>query len=225
LSQEEDFLRKETSLKQHLFKDATSAVANNIGFPFSLTKISQNHRDAKSVLTLLSDWHILLPCQQKSFSNTTTFHPKVYLYDVGLTKFLRESSLPSLSIIETIDSAQRTSLGGLLENAVYLNLLTGKGFLNNISGWKKNNKNASEIDFIIKTDNASIPLEVKAAKKIHEQYLNPIFEYLNLSQQKIGFITSCDLPFKKNKEKLTIFNIPIYLCETKLLHKLSAVIS
>ncbi|MDR2337971.1 MAG: AAA family ATPase [Deltaproteobacteria bacterium] len=213
LSQEEDFLRKELEIKHHLFKDATLAVANNLGFSFSLTRITHNHRDAKSVLSLLADWHILLICQQRSLTNTSAFHPKVYLYDIGLAKYLRGVVAPNLTLSHTTNEIQRNTLGGLIENAVYLNLLSGKGFLNEVCGWKKNSNSSLEIDFVIRIGSATVPLEIKAAKKIHSKYLSSSLEYLTLSDQQTGFLVSSALPAVFQVGKQRIINLPVYTCE------------
>jgi len=69
LSQEEDFTRKENGLKAHLFRDGTRAVAELLGQPFSLTRISPNHRDGKTTLETLCEWLIAYKCDQKNIES------------------------------------------------------------------------------------------------------------------------------------------------------------
>jgi predicted AAA+ superfamily ATPase len=112
LSQEDDFYRKEKMLKPDLFRKAVGSVSNLLGFPFVLSRISHNHREASTVFALLKKWHLAIACEQKSFAATTEFHPKAYLYDIGLARALRETSLPQLSLIDTALPDLRTALGG-----------------------------------------------------------------------------------------------------------------
>ncbi len=211
LSQAEDFQRKQPAVKQHLFGSAIQGVANTLGFPFSLSRISNNHRDAKKILELLAAWHLVLPCSQRSVSITSTkSHPKYYLYDIGLARQLRETTTPSLSIIETINSSLRTGLGGLIENVVYLDLVRGKGFLQDTNGWKSSPKRPVEVDFIHKTGEQAIPIEVKAATKVSSKYHSSILEYLRQSGGKLGILATA-APFSVVQTgEVKIINWPVY---------------
>lgn len=220
-SQQDDFNRKETSLKNHLFEDAMKAVANTIGYPLSLNRISNNYRDAKSALSIMESWHLILSCKQLSFSQTSNnFHPKCYLYDIGLTKQLRETVLPPLSLVDTVSPVLRTSLGGLIENAIYLNLLSGTGFLQDISGWRQGVKSQQEIDFVMRFEDRSIPIEVKASIRTHQAHCKSLLKYLEESSETLGILISA-APFAVKKEAgKTIILLPVYYASRQAIENL-----
>ena len=214
LSQQEDFYRKEFSLKHHLFEDAMKAVANTVGHPFSLTRITNNHRDAKSVLEIMEQWHLILKCEQRSrISASRNFHPKLYLYDVGLLRQLRDTVLPSVKVLSKTSSVLRSELGGVVENALYLSLLSGKGFLQNITGWKKGPKYQVEVDFIYQIGERRIPIEVKASLRLHKRHYSSIIEYLKQCEMTLGILVS-GAPYSEYLiDELRIINIPFYFAD------------
>lgn len=212
ISQKDDFHRKETGLKHHLFEATVRAVARNLGSPFKLTSISDNHRDAKQALSQLSQWHIVLLCEQHGMNPTSHYSPKTYLYDVGLAKQLRESVLPELSTGKTEGPLLRNALGGLVENAVFVSLLSGKGFLSPPTGWKKDPKNPVEVDFILNSGANPLPIEVKAARKFNQRFGASLMEYLRLTGLKRGVLVSA-APYRVEKiQDFEIINLPLYYC-------------
>ena len=124
-------------MKNNLFIDAIKAVSGNIGYPFKKTHISRNDYDASAVLSLLKQWYIILEIAQKGSAQTEiNFHPKEYLYDLGVLRMFRELTIPKISAVNTLNEKLRIPLGGLIENAILLNMLEGKGGFYEISGWK-----------------------------------------------------------------------------------------
>jgi predicted AAA+ superfamily ATPase len=219
ISQKDDFYRKVQGLKSHLFEATVKAVARNLASPFKLTSITDNHRDAKSALEQLALWHIVLLCEQHGMSPTSHYAPKAYLYDVGLAKAMRESSLPHLSLEETTDQSLRTALGGLVENAVYLSLLSGKGFLQAPTGWKKDPKNPVEVDFIYKNHKTTLPIEVKASRRSHQKFTSSLVDYLHINGLKKGMLVSA-APFKVDIiEHLEIVHLPVYYAVNHIISK------
>lgn len=217
LSQKDDFQRKEKKLKSHLFIDGTKAVADLVGFPFNLSRISNNHRDAKNTLEILNDWLISYRCEQRGSSPTTVSHPKVYLYDIGILKDIRESVLPNLSLADKQGAELRTSLGGLIENAIYLSFQTGKGFLNEVNGWRKTSGVNVEVDFVIKLAQNTIPIEVKASQNISKKYFNTILTYLNFTKQNLGVLVSA-APYQKVVfDEMVIHQVPVYACSWEVI--------
>jgi hypothetical protein len=210
LSQQDDFYRKEPNLKPHLFKDGTQAVSDLLGLPFSLTRISPNHRDARATLETLNEWLITYSCQQKALATTSEPRPKVYLYDIGLARQLRETSLPTSSLLKTKDSMLRNALGGLVENAIYLDAQQGKGFLNDISGWRNSPRNPVEVDFIIKASDRSIPVEVKCSETLDQRHFSSIKIYLERTKNSLGILVST-APYQEilYKEGI-IINLSLY---------------
>jgi predicted AAA+ superfamily ATPase len=122
LAQEDDFVQKTFLQKRHLFQSALRGIANHIGTSSHYSHISDKTYEAKEIVRQLERWHLVNTIEQKGVSTTTAFHPKRYLYDIGICQLLRGHPFPSLSLISTIDKALRTPLGGLFENIVLLSL-------------------------------------------------------------------------------------------------------
>ena len=234
-SQQDDFQRKESHLKNNLFLDAIKAVSNGVGYPFKKTHISKNDYDASAVLALLKQWYIVLEVAQKGSATTQdNFHPKEYLYDLGILKILRETVIPKISAVKTLNEKLRSPLGGLIENAVLLNMLEGKGGFYEINGWK--NRSNKEIDFIypseqseregeaptalplegatrapIKDSENISPIEVKASLNVTNRHAKNLIQYLLEHDLKTGLLISLDKPKRMNLRGLNIINIPAYL--------------
>lgn len=223
LSQQDDFYRKQPAIKSHLFDDAITAIARSVGLPFSLTNVTQNHRDAKEIMTLLEAWHLALCCRQESLTPTTTsFHPKYYLYDVGLIKQLRESVQPKLSLKGTTAPTLRTNLGGLVEAAIFLSLQNGKGFLDSVVGWKKGPKHQIEVDFVIKSRGNPIPIEVKVARRFGPQHGTNVRHFLREAGLQTGIVVST-APFEKAvQDELSVINVPVYLAEPDFIREIAS---
>jgi predicted AAA+ superfamily ATPase len=77
-----------------------------------------------------------------------------------------------------------------MENAILLSLLGGKGFLKDVSGWKKGAHSSLEVDFVIKESGLTMPLEVKASLKHNPRASTAVETYLALTQQKLGMVVS-----------------------------------
>lgn len=218
ISQKDDFYRKVEGVKSHLFEATVKAVARNLASPFKLTSITDNHRDAKLAFEQLALWHIVLLCDQHGVSPTSTYAPKAYLYDVGLAKAMRESSLPKIFLEETTDQSLRTALGGLVENAVYLSLLSGKGFLHAPTGWKKDPKNPVEVDFIYKASKTVLPIEVKASRRSHKKFTSSLFDYLRIHGLRKGVLVSA-APFKiESVDGIEIVHLPVYYALSSIIN-------
>lgn len=218
-SQQDDFQRKETNIKHNLFLDAIRAVSGNIGYPFKKTLISRNDYDASAVLSLLKQWYIILEIAQKSSAHVgTSFHPKEYLYDLGMLRIFREVTIPRISATNTLHEKLRIPLGGLIENAILLNMLEGKGGFYEINGWK--NKLDKEVDFIYKDMEKTLPIEVKASLKITNRHAKNLVHYLSEHKLKIGLLISLDKPKKIKMQGFHIMNIPAYLFSQDMVHQL-----
>lgn len=144
---------------------------------------------------------------------TQKFAPKRYLYDLGVLRLVRETVLPKLSVIHTLDERLRTPIGGLIENAVLLQLLAGSGGLRLLSGWKKNHKEPIEVDFVIKREGVPTPVEVKATLKANNRHCKNIVHYCNLLGLKHGVSLSLDRCQTFKIDNVTINSYPAYLTE------------
>ncbi len=208
-SQREDFLRKE-SLKTNLFLDGLKGVANHIGQTSKFSHIFSNSYEAKKIITKLIEWFLVIEVDQKGIIPTQHFLPKRYLYDIGVLRLLRDTAIPNISVIHTTDEMLRTPLGGLIENAVLLELLQTQHGYHSITSWKKNNKENIEVDFILNTGHLTIPIEVKACLKATERHCKNIVHYLKTFKLETGYLISLD----KKKEFIIdgkkIINLPAY---------------
>ena len=225
LAQEDDFIRKESRISQHLYRRAIETTANSLPSPFTLKKVSDKYDEASSTVNILTKWHLLLSCQQKSHAGASEkLHPKMYLYDVGLAKALRQGVLPDLSVIDTADQVLRTPLGGVIENAIIINLLSGSGFLREINGWKKSSQSSVEVDFIYEaTNQRRVPIEVKASLKSHSKFFSPVKQYLELSGETLGILVS-GAQFSEHyspAKKTRLINIPVYYSSSETIEKLA----
>lgn len=219
-SQQDDFQRKEANIKNHLFIDAIKAVSSDVGYPFKKTHISKNDYDASAVLSLLKEWYIILEVAQRGTAPTQdNFHPKEYLYDLGILRILRETNIPKISAVKTLNEKLRTPLGGLIENAILLNMLEGKGGFYEISGWK--NKLGKEVDFIYKDMERTLPIEVKASIKITNRHAKNLIHYLSEHKLRTGLLISLDKPKKMKMRGFNIVNIPAYLFSQDIINKLN----
>lgn len=209
-SQRDDFQRKEADLKDHLFIDAVKAVSNDIGYPFKKTHISKSDYDSSAVLALLKQWYIVLKVMQRgSAPSQDNFYPKEYLYDMGILRLMRETSIPKVSAVNTLSEKLRVPLGGLIENAVLLNMLEGRGGFYEINGWK--NKAGKEVDFIYKHMERTLPIEVKASLRITDRHAKNLVHYLSEHRLKTGLLVSLDKPKKMKIHGFDIINLPAYL--------------
>ncbi len=216
-SQRDDFYRKE-KLKEHLFTDAMKTVARQLGNSSMLSHITPSHRDARHVVEALKAWNLLLEIEQTGSAPTQSFHPKWYLYDLGILTFLRLGALPTISLLDTLDPALRTPLGGIVENAVLLQIQALEMSKNyqKVFGWKKNHKQGIEVDFVINQtmiDHEKIyPIEVKASQHINSHDVSNLKHFLQFSGLKKAFVMALERPKTIKLESAEIEVIPIY-CE------------
>jgi len=221
-SEQDDFLRKEEKIKNLLFLDALKGVSNHVGMASKYTHVSPTHYEAKKIIELLKKWYLIIEVEQKGCVTTQTqFNPKRYVYDLGILRLLREVAIPRISAIKTLSEKLRTPLGGLIENAVILNMMEGNGGFFEVSGWKRNSNDAIEVDFIHKNLEKTIPIEVKAALNVTNRHAKNIRAYLKEFELDRGILISLDKPRQVGDTAHDITNIPAYLvgspCYRKLL--------
>lgn len=220
-SQRDDFQRKEATIKSNLFVDAIKAVSGDVGYPFKKTHITKNDYDASAVLSRLKQWYVILEvAQMGSMPTQGNFHPKEYLYDLGILRIFRETAIPKISAVTTLDERLRTPLGGLMENAILLNMLEGKGGFYEINGWK--NKSGREVDFIYKDMKRTLPIEVKASMKITNRHAKNLVHYLSEHKLSTGLLISLDRPKKMRMHGFDIVNIPAYLFSQDIIDSFSS---
>ncbi|MBD3343814.1 MAG: AAA family ATPase [Chitinivibrionales bacterium] len=191
------------------------AVAQLVGSTFKNTAVIKSPSTGQNesityVLSRLEEWKLVIKSSQSGLDpiQSYQYHPKRYLFDTGILRGMRELGVPSIKLLETPDPATRTALGGVVENQTAIDL---SRFGSVISGWKKSSS-GTEIDFIIKKNDITYPVECKASIKVKGSHLAGIRNYMHLYSVKTGFIISL-APYEKivQKDGLTIYNIPLYL--------------
>lgn len=210
-AQEDDFVRKSTLSDRILFSRGLKGVANYIGMPAKYSHISDSKSLAEKILSELSSWHLVVEVEQKRQSSTSSLLPKRYIYDIGMAQDLREMPFPKLSIVSTSQPSLRTQLGGLFENTLLIQLIHDHTYWGGISGWKSGGTDSSEVDFVLRTESATIPIECKASLKLSRKSWGSVKKYLEITNQKIGFVVSA-APFEVIKSgPYILINVPLYL--------------
>ena len=185
---EEDFSRKE-EYQPYLFADVIRAVSGHIGSLSKYSHIDTSKYNARKIIEAMKSWHIVLEVQHFSLDpHRSAFLPKRYLHDLSVINRKRVLTAPTISILDTIDPALRTPLGGLFENALLLNLLEGGSASKSISTWKKNSKTNIEVDFILDSElhQRKIPIECKAFLNFKKKHIGNVINYLRITNQKLG---------------------------------------
>lgn len=214
---ERDFIRIFGETDVALVKGCLRSVANFVGGASKNTSVWPNpttrmNARIAEVFLRLEDWHLILHSDQKGpgVEASHAYLPKRYLFDTGLLRYLRESAVPEIHILDTVDSNARKSLGGVLENQVAVDLARDGLDLN---GWKKT-PSGGEIDFIVKIGMQTIPVECKAALKIDRRHWQGVLEYLAQYGQKFGVVVSLAPLFETQLATgAKILNLPVYLLE------------
>jgi len=111
---------------------------------------------------------------------------KIYMNDVGL--LTQHAGMPVQLLLSEIE-VDNTFMGGMTENYV-AQALTACGF--NLYYWR--NDNAGEIDFIIQSENGTVPIEVKKARRTKSVSFNKFraeyktTEAIRFSKKNFGII-------------------------------------
>lgn len=215
LSQEEDFSRKE-AYDPELFRMSLRAVANHVGSPSKYTHWDTTKYKARQVISAMKAWHLLLEVEVQSLKpEHDGFLPKRYLHDIGQINRFRSIAAPQISLIKTVNPALRTPLGGLFENAVLINLLSGRSAYAEIGTWKKGSQVTQEVDFVLQKGSARIPIECKAALGLKKSHANNVLAYLHAAQQSVGFVVSAAPLETIDRGGVHIINIPVYLASRR----------
>lgn len=210
-----DFKRVFGEEKQPYFIASLGATADLLGQPFKNSHVSRlldggkNDKIIES-LSQLEAWKMIFKVSQEGPSPTTNYHPKRYLFDLGIAKQLRESAIPNIDLSKMLSPAARTPLGGIIENIALLGLIEDAP---DLCGWKKSSS-GSEVDFIVKWRGNTIPFECKASHLIKNSHLYGLRDYMEIYKVPLGVVVSL-APFeirKLTKNKRVII-LPLYLIE------------
>jgi uncharacterized protein len=214
---EQDFIRIFGEDTFPIVKSCMKSVAMFVGNPSKNTTVIENpgskiNMKINEVFSRLESWHLVLLCPQNGISPEQSYgyFPKRYLYDTGVLRHLRETSVPSLGLLDKTNFRTRTGLGGIIENQIAIDLTrNGK----NIFGWKKSSS-GTEIDFIIQELGTAWPIECKASSSLKNSSLRGPLDYLNYYKVKYGFIVS-SAPYERRpfRDGYHVVNIPLYSSE------------
>jgi uncharacterized protein len=217
----QDFYRLFDENSADLAIKCLKSVASFVGSPSKLTTVlgsdpnTKSRKEATTVFRRLEQWNLILNSEQFGPGPEASFgyHPKKYLFDTGILRYLRETSVPSIQLSKTLDSQQRRPLGGIIENQVAIAI---KQITSSLSGWKQSSS-GFEIDFVFKSRGQTIPIECKAALTIKTQHAKGVRSYLGKQGGSTGIIVSLApfeiMNFDSNK---TIINLPLYLVDRLL---------
>ncbi len=211
-----DFKRVFGEEKQAYFKAALRATASLLGAPFKNSAVAHlldggKNKTIIDALGQLEAWKMIFRAEQRGPSVETSFHPKRYLFDLGIAKQLREMAIPGVSLLKTQSMDQRTPVGGLIENLVAQVLMADQPEL---SGWKKATS-GSEVDFIVKQSAATVlPIECKAAYAIKNSHLGGVRDFMRRHKVTRGMVVAM-APLERRRlsrsEEMVI--LPLYLME------------
>lgn len=220
MTQEDDFARKE-AYDPELFRMTLRAVANHIGSPSKYTHLDTTKYKAREVISAMKAWHLLLEVEVKSLDpERDGFFPKRYLHDLAMINRFRAVAAPPLSLINTVSPALRTPLGGAFENAVLIHLLSGLSAYAEVATWKQGSSNGMEVDFIVESGDARIPVECKAATTLKRSHYSAVLAYLRAAQQHVGLVVSA-APFEQiETDGKRIINLPVYLANRTVIENL-----
>jgi hypothetical protein len=175
------------------FNKLVQLLATSTGNLLNETSISNAvalaRATVKRYLSILSETFILylLPPFYKNKKKEITKAHKVYLLDNGILNYLTGN----LSL-ETVDT------GRMLENAVFTSLLKKKKEQDALYFWRTQAK--TEIDFILKTKDKIIPIEVKSKAESKR----PLYSFMDEYKIEKGIMVKGSSEFEEEKNIITI---------------------
>ncbi len=210
-----DFKRVFGEDKQAYFIASMRATAQLLGQPFKNSHVAQLMDGAKNKeviesLSQLDAWNMLFRIEQRGMAPESGFHPKRYLFDIGIARQLREAAMPSARLVAATNDLQRTSLGGLIENVALLNIIEDAPEL---SGWKKA-ASGSEVDFVVKHEDSVLPIECKAAITVKNSHMGGVRDFMRIYNLPFAIVVGL-APFEVRvlPEGKKVLILPLYLIE------------
>lgn len=213
---EQDFIRIFGEELIDIVKACFRSVANFAGGVSKNTAVvpspsSRTNERINHVFARLEGWHLILRSDQRGSSAQASHNylPKRYLFDTGVLRELREAAVPAISAVHTLASAARTPLGAVIENQTAIELArSGR----ELTGWKRTPSGA-EIDFIVKRNGTTVPVECKAALSVNRKHMRGLVEYLRLHGLRAGCLVSLAPRSTTVIDGFEITNLPAYLLE------------
>ncbi len=188
------------------FERFISIVAGRCGQELNMSSISnETGIDVKTVqswISILESSYIvyLLKPHHKNFNKVIVKRPKLYFYDTALAASL----LGIFSVTQLITHPLR---GALFENMViseFVKYGTHRNMLYNLYYWR--DKAGHEIDLIIDNNKNLIPVEIKSAKTITDDFFKNIKYWQKLSGQKRSYLLYAGDQYQKRSNGTEVFN-------------------
>lgn len=196
------------SLLEHCMK----TIGRHVAFPTTNSSILSTDSPAyrtvlPKLLEALRSWHLAYTLEYETKQNTTKkgYSSKKYLFDTGFMNFILTRGMPVVLKGGSETTAQ------LFENIICQELVSYAGTTRAITAFKTNNKAESELDFVVRTGKAIIPVEVKSGKKVTEKSLFQMREFLKINGLKKGFVVYNGTVQTKEISGMEIVFIPPYL--------------
>ena len=188
------------------FERFLSILAGRCAQELNMTSISNDIgvdiKTIQSWISILETSYIvyLLKPHHKNFNKTIVKRPKLYFYDTGLV-----CSLLNIKNIKHIEN--HPLRGALFENMLVSEFIkhnTHRGLAINLYYWR--NKTGHEIDLIIDKTDKLIPVEIKSAKTINNDFFKNLKYWCKLSREQKSFLLySGDLK-QKRTDGINILN-------------------
>lgn len=143
-----------------------------------------SHNTIKEWLSVLEASYIIfrLPPHFRNFSKRLIKSPKLYFYDTGLLCWL-------LGIREHNQVAVNLLRGSIFDNLIVSELIKeryAKGERSILHFWR--DRSGLEIDVIIDTAQAMLPVEIKAGQMITQDYFSSLSKWASLAQVHQSFV-------------------------------------
>lgn len=214
LQYEDDFTRVFGHDNLSIYQRILNRVAETTGSLSKKSTIIANNQPGYNklddLLSQLEKWHMILKVEHQSYVPTKSgrLSPKRYLFDLGLAQLLALKTRPEINLLESSSALDRTPLGGIIENAVLCELKTNQKNL--LSGWR-HKVNGAEIDFVLKNETITIPIEVKANAKLNQHVIRSLHTYQSLyKNSQLGVLVNLGKGGVVLENKNKILCVPIY---------------
>lgn len=198
-----------------LFIATVNRIAEMTCYPVKNSQIistdSPFYRRLPSLLEVLEKWHLVFKVGAKTKvpESAGRLASKRYLFDVGLTNFLINRSLP-------LSWQKRPEVGNIIFGKLQENFVCNQIISNhpvpmaNLS-YYRDTRNSREIDFIVNIKGNYVPIEVKSQASVGRNSLLPMIHFLEQQGMKYGILVYNGPAKKLVHHRKTIFAIPPFL--------------
>jgi predicted AAA+ superfamily ATPase len=158
--------------------------AGRVGQILNLSQLGMEagvtHNTAKAWLSLLEASYIVLLLQphHRNFNKRLIKTPKLYFYDTGLAAWL-------LSLRDRRQLETHPQRGALVENWVISEMIKtrfNRGLPSNLYFWR--DRAGHEVDVLIDTATALIPVEIKSGHTVNSDYFNGLRHWLEMAHPR-----------------------------------------